>query len=81
MNQTLLLLIVGILGSIVLMFMTIVALRVAVMPPPGTHPTVAQRIQLYAASIAMLMTLGQLWNEHPGIPSGPSTDVEIASAG
>lgn len=72
MSQTLVLLAIASVGTLVLLGLALLAVRVAVMPPRGTHPTIAQRIELYAASVAMLVALGQAWIVHPGIPSSPS---------
>lgn len=80
MTQTLVLLTIATIGTIALIVLAIIAVRVAVMPPRGVHPTTAQRIELYAASVMMLAALGQAWIVHPGIPSDPVVGkVQVAS--
>lgn len=79
MNQTIALLAIASIGTLALLGLALLAVRVAVMPPRGTHPTIAQRIELYAASVAMLVALGQAWIVHPGIPSSHSRNGTTTS--
>jgi len=79
-NQTVVLLTIASVGTLAIVALAMLAVRVAVMPPKGVHPTTAQRIELYAASVVMLVALGQAWIVHPGIPSTPThQDVQVAS--
>jgi hypothetical protein len=79
-SQTALLLMIASVGTLALVALALLAVRVAAFPPAGTSPTVSQRIELYAGAVAMLVALGQAWIVHPGIPSTPSrSNVQIAS--
>jgi hypothetical protein len=81
MTQSIVLIGIAAIGSIALIVLAVLAVRVAVMPPKGVHPTTAQRIELYAASVALLTVLGQTWIVHPGIASGPmATRTQASSA-
>jgi hypothetical protein len=68
MTQTEVLLTVACLGTVALVVLAAVCVRLAAFPPKDVRMTPAMRIELYAASVAMLAILGQTWIEHPGIP-------------